>query len=185
MDLKLKDILVLIFSIAAIYFLAPILDHQQGVLVSLSFSLILILSSQIIWDRAHRIRYALYILIALWTYFLLFSEQPWESLTHNSQYESSALPLIVSSIIMSLNGWLLLSNRHERFIYTIVTLGLQIPIAIGIGSDSVQQLFALLSQSIHYQEHYALSVQLWQFEWMMTYYLPIYFLRHLKVRQST
>lgn len=180
LDLKIRDIVILIFSIVSIYFLAPILDRQMGVFVSISFALLLILSSKMSFDQLHLRKYALYILIAAGTYYILFNDQPWDFLTQGGIYESSALPLIVTSIIMSVNGWLLLTNRHERILYSIITLGIQIPIALAVSSPSVQSLFMDVSFQLNYHEHYALSIQLWQFEWMMNYFLGIYLLRHIK-----
>ena len=179
-ELKIRNIGLLIFSIVCIYLLAPTLDKQMGMLVSAAFATTMILSSKIYWDAKHIIKYVVYISVAMLCYYILFNDQPWEFLTKEGEYDSSALPLIVTSVMMSINGWLLLSGRHDRIVYTVVTLGIQIPLALTISSDCVQHVLMHASEQLQYKDNYAVSLQTWQFLWMMNYYLPIYFLKHLK-----
>lgn len=176
--LKRNNLILLFFSIIVIYFLAPTLDRRYGVLVSSSFALINILSSHIIIRKWRIVEYISYLFISIGTYYILFNDQPWDLLFGGGMFDSSAVPLIVCSIIMSFNGWLLLHGWKNRITYLIITLALQIPFAIIVGTNVIQKILFEFSDFLHYVEYYSGSWQVWQFEWMLTYYLPIYFLAH-------
>jgi hypothetical protein len=174
--LRGRQYLILILSLLGIYILAPDLDRQNGPLVSTCFALILILNSGIVWQPKYFIRYLCFIPIDIFTYYILFNDQPWDYLLHGGLFESSPIPIIFCSIIMSLAGGLLLKTKQDRIKYFIITLGLQIPIAIFAGTAFVEGLLLNLSDILEYTHSYHGAWQAWQFEWMMTYYLPMYFL---------
>lgn len=176
--LKKKNVVILIFSLLSLYLLAPILERDMGMWVSFGFALVLILSSHVIMDRKHILKYILYILISMVTYYILFNDQPWDYFFDGGLFESSPIPLFFCSISMSLAGGLLLTSASDRVLYAAITLGVQIPIAIIIGEDLVQYLFHMISHNFHYQDDIIGNIQVWQLEWMVTYYLPIYFLNH-------
>ncbi len=115
-------------------------------------------------------------LISIGTYFILFNDEPWDFFLYGGPFDSSAIPLLVCSMLMTVGGWLLLPGWRARGWYTIITLGLQIPIGLFIGGGSLQAFFSEVGKSIHLFEHYSASLQFWQFEWMITYHLPFYFL---------
>lgn len=178
---NLSRYMVLIFSLLGIYLLAPDLNRENGIFVSSSFALILILNSGVIWKTQFIVRYVLFILIDIFTYFILFNDQPWDFFLHGGLFESSPIPLIVCSIIMALAGGLLLKTKQDRIVYLIITLGLQVPIAMIVGTPFVENVLLKLSNILGYSHSYDGAWQAWQFEWMLTYYLPIYFLnqKHL------
>ena len=172
---KPKNLFILILSLTGLYLLAPSLDPDKGLFLSLSYGLILIVSSKIVFDRVHLIKYAAFIGIDTLTYFILFNDQPWDFLFHSGIWASSAAPLIGCSVIMSFAGWLLIEQRSHRWLYIIITLGLQVPVGLFIGGDMLQDLFANVAQILRMTQDYPEALQIWQFEWMLTYYLPIYF----------
>ncbi len=175
-----KDSLLLLFSLLAFYVLGPSLDRIHGVWVSMSFALILILSSRMILDIRHVIRYFVYITISCVTYYFLNETQSWDLLLVGGIFESSALPVMICCLAMSFAGWLLLPDYSSRVIYSLVTLSLQIPVAFLVGSEFIQDYFHFLSKMFFYSEGYSGALAFWQFEWMVTYYLPIYFLARMK-----
>ncbi len=177
---KFPSLYLPIFSIVVIYFLAPSLDRRQGVLVSLTFALLLILSSRVIIDARHLFKYLFYAGVSIYTYHILFDDEPWNSFFKAGLFDSTAAPLIYSSIMMTLNGALILHCNRDRVIYALITLGLQVPFVFLIGTDMVQSVFSSFAHRLHYNEDYAGYLQVWQFEWMLTYYLPIYILNHRK-----
>ncbi len=177
---KARDIALLLFSIMVIYFLAPSLDRNQGIYVSTMFAIINICSARPLWDKPHRIKYLSYVFVSVVTYYILFNDEPWGMIFHGGLFESSPWPLIVCSLLMTFNGWLLFNNWRQRRLYALITLGIQIPIAIFIGSQYLQESFTGMSHGLKFVEHYSGSWQVWQFEWMLTYYLPIYALSRLK-----
>lgn len=166
----------IIFSLCALYFLAPTLDRGMGVMVSGTFALLNIYAARSFFGFKMHLRSFLYVLISVGTYYILFNDEPWEFFLYGGMFDSSALPLIVCSIIMSVAGWFLLTSWKSRAIYIILTLGLQIPVGMLIGTEKIQMLFEGMSRSIVYFENYPGSLQFWQFEWMLTYHLPFYFL---------
>lgn len=178
--LKYQRLLKLFLSILGLYFLATSLDLEENLVVSTWFAVIVISAGEVVWDRAHLLRYAGYLCVANVTYYFLFKKQPWDFLSHGGSYDATILPVVVCSVGMTLAGWLLLKSRRRRFIYTVLTLGLQLPLAWMLGSDFVQVFLGHLSRSLHYQEYYAGSLQAWQFSWMLTYYLPFYIFSLLK-----
>lgn len=168
--------LILIFSLIAIYVLAPDLDRRHGVLVSMAFAFILILNSGLLGSSRFIGRCLLFIGIDVSTYFILFNEQPWNFLFDAGLYDSSVAPLIVCSLIMSLAGGLLLRTWPDRVKYFLMTSGLQIPIALSVGTPLVESWLNQGSLLLGFDQNYSGAWQAWQFEWMLTYYLPIYFL---------
>ncbi len=172
-----------IFSLMAIYFLAPDLDRRHGPLLSICFALILILNSAIVWQLKFILRYVIFIIIDLLTYFILFNDQPWNYLFHGGLFESSPAPLIVCSLIMSLAGGLLLRDWPDRIKYLLVTSGLQIPIAVFVGTPPMESLLNHLADILGFYNNYSGAWQAWQWEWMVTYYLPVYFF-NLKYRHG-
>ncbi len=181
---KIKDPVLLLFSILVIYFLAPSLDRNQAVFISTAFAVINILAARPTWDRPHRIRYLAYMFIAIVTYYILFNDQPWDMIFHGGLFESSPWPLIVCSLLMTINGWLLFDDWRQRRLYAFITLGIQVPVAIFIGGQYLQETFNGTAQALKFVEHYSGSWQVWQFEWMLTYYLPIFILKRLKKIQK-
>ncbi|MCB9772330.1 MAG: hypothetical protein H6754_07250 [Candidatus Omnitrophica bacterium] len=170
------DWILLIFSLVSIYILAPDLDRRHGFFVSTCFALILILSSRMILQTKFILRYIAFIAVDLFTYFILFNDQPWDILFNGGLFESSPAPLIICSFLMSLAGGLLLKNWPDRFKYFFITSGLQVPIAIFAGMPTVETLLSRVASSLGFYHNYSGAWQAWQFEWMLTYYLPIYFL---------
>lgn len=170
------DWLLLIFSLVCIYILAPDLDRHHGLFVSTCFALILILNSRMILQAKFILRYVIFIAVDLLTYFMLFSDQPWDALFHGGLLESSPAPLIICSLIMSLAGGLLLKSWPDRYKYFLITSGLQIPIAIFVGTAPMESFLSFIANTLGYYHNYSGAWQAWQFEWMLTYYLPIYFL---------
>lgn len=168
--------LILIFSLVSIYFLAPDLDRRHGVFVSLAFASILILTSGLLGSSRFIGRCLLFIGIDVSTYFILFNEQPWDFLFHAGLYDSSVAPLIFCSLIMSLAGGLLLRTWPDRVKYFLITSGLQIPIALCAGTPLLESWLNRLAAGLGFYQNYSGAWQAWQFEWMLTYYLPIYFL---------
>lgn len=167
------NILLVIFSLLGIYVLAPDLDRHHGPLVSMAFALILILNSRP--QRKYWGRYAAFIGVDMLTYYILFSPEPWDSILKGGLYESSAWPLVVCSLIMSLAGGLLLKDNSARIKYFLVTSGLQVPIAIFVGTPPLEDALVELSKVLEYDHYYYGAWQAWQFEWMLTYYLAVYF----------
>ena len=165
-----------ILSLMAIYFLAPDLDRRHGPFVSICFALILILNSRIIWQPKFVLRYVIFIVIDLLTYFILFNDQPWNYLFHGGLFESSPAPLIVCSLIMSLAVGLLLKNWPDRVKYFLITSGLQIPIAIFVGTAPLESFLTRIADTLGFYHSYSGAWQAWQFEWMLTYFMPMYFL---------
>ncbi len=174
--------MVLLISIFAIYLLAPSLDRHQGVFISTAFAIINIISSRPIWDHRNRIKYLDYLFIAIITYYILFNDEPWNTVFHSGLLESSPWPLLICSLMMTVNGWLLFNTWHQRKWYALITLGLQIPIALFIGGEYLQGAFSGLAHTFGFVEHYSGSWQFWQFEWMLAYYIPIYLLSRLKAK---
>lgn len=176
------NLILLIFSLISIYILSPDLDRRHGVLISVGFALILILNSGVTWRPQFILRYILFIGVDLLTYFMLFNDQPWDYLFHGGLFESSPAPLIVCSLIMSMAGGLLLKDWPDRFKYFLITSGLQVPIAIFAGTPLVESSLDRLADTLGFYQDYSGAWQAWQFEWMLTYYLPIYFfnLKRLK-----
>lgn len=170
------DWLLLIFSLVCIYILAPDLDRRHGFFVSTCFALILILNSRIAWQTKFMVRYVVFIAIDLVTYFMLFNDQPWNFIFHGGLFESSSAPLIVCSLIMSLAGGLLLKTWPDRLKYFFITSGLQIPIAIFVGTAPLESFLSRIANGLGYLHSYSGAWQAWQLEWMLTYYLPIHFL---------
>ena len=168
--------LLLIFSLLCVYILAPDLDRRDGHLGSIAFALILILNSRIVWQAKFVWRYLVFIGIDLLTYFILFNDQPWDFLFSGGLFESSPAPIIICSLIMSLAGGLLLKSWPDRLKYFFITSGLQIPIAFFVGVPSIESFFSSLSDMLLSYHHYFGAWVVWQFEWMLIYYLPIYFL---------
>ncbi len=168
--------LLLIFSLICIYVLAPDLDRRHGPLVSIAFALILILNSRAVWQAKFVWRYLIFIAVDLLTYFILFNDQPWDFLFSGGLFESSPAPIIICSLIMSLAGGLLLKNWPDRLKYLLITSGLQIPIAIFVGSSLSVAVLNRMADTLGFYHDYFGAWQVWQFEWMLTYYLPIYFL---------
>lgn len=177
---KPTNLIILLLSIVGLYILAPSLDRENGPFVSLSFALILIVSSKMIWDRQHIVKYISFIVIDMITYFILYNDEPWDLLFHTGLWSNSAIPLIGCSIIMAFTGWLLIEKWNHRWIYVMITLGLQIPIGVFIGGVTLQELFGNMAHRIRFTEYYPGALQVWQFEWMLTYYLPIYFFARSK-----
>lgn len=177
MDKKINyDWPLFLLSLVCIYMLAPDLDRRHGLFVSTCFALILILNSRMIWHTRFIVRYVIFIAVDLLTYFILFNDQPWNALFHGGLFESSPAPLIVCSLMMSLAGGLLLKNWPDRLKYILITSGLQIPIAIFVGTAPVESLLSHLAKVLGFNQQYSGAWQAWQLEWMLTYYLPIYFL---------
>lgn len=178
---KLKEInwLGMVFSCVALYFLAPTLDRTMGGMISSAFALLNIYAARSFLSWRMHIRSFFYLLISVGTYYILFNDEPWQFFLYGGMFDSSALPLIVCSIIMTVAGWLLLRGWKARAVYIFITLGLQIPLGLLIGTEKIQELFSGMSRSIVYFEHYSGSLEFWQFEWMLTYHLPFYFLSRL------
>ncbi len=168
--------LLFVFSLICIYILAPNLDRRQGLLVSSCFALVLILNSRIVLQTKFILRYFIFIGIDLLTYFILFDDRTWNYLFGGGLFESSPWPLIVCSLIMSMAGGLLLNTWSDRFKYFFITSGLQIPIAIFVGTPGMVFFLNRMSDVLGFHHDYFGAWQAWQFEWMLTYYLPIYFL---------
>lgn len=172
------QVLLLLFSLGVIYFLAPSLDRNQALLVSIVFALLLILSSGVVIDRVHIIRYLIYVFVDIGTYHILFSDEPWNTVFKAGLFDASAAPLIVASILMTINGFLIIKGRANRLIYAVLTLGVQIPVVFIIGEDRFQGVLTYIGQCLNYKGAYASYLQVWQLEWMLTYYLPIFFLNY-------
>ena len=177
---KPQNLFILILSIMGLYLLAPNLGPDNGLLLSLSYGLILIVSSRVIWDRIHLIKYAVFLGIDALSYFMLFNDQPWDFLFGTGVWAASAAPLIGCSVIMSFAGWLLIKEWRHRWWYLGITLGLQIPIGLFIGGDMLQGFFESVGHMLRMKGSYPDALQIWQFEWMLTYYLPIYFFARSK-----
>jgi len=175
---------VLACSIIALYLLAPSLDASRGVFISTAFALINILSSRIVPRKHQHGRAALYTAVSVVTYFILFNDQPWDFLFGGGAYQESPLPLAVCSLIMTVNGWLLLPGWRERRIYVMITLGLQIPIGLVIGTDLLQGVLGRTAELLQYRHRYSGVWEAWQFEWMLTYYLPVFFLNRIRKAQE-
>ncbi len=165
---------LLILSLIGIYILAPDLDRRHGPLVSTCFAFILILNSRIVWQPKFVLRYVVFIVIDLLTYFTLFNDQPWNYLFQGGLFESSPAPLIICSLIMSFAGGLLLRNWPDRVKYFLMTSGLQVPIAIFVGADPLESFLNRIADTLGFYHSYSGAWQAWQFEWMITYYFPIY-----------
>lgn len=163
-------------SVAGLYLLAPTLDRRVGVLVSVAFALFNIIASRAQVDIRDWRRPLVYTGISVITYFILFNDQPWDFLFHGGMFDSSPAPLIVCCLIMSLAGGLLLKSWKNRALYALITLGLQVPVGLLIGTDGIQRLFTDLAAAVLYDRFYLESWAFWQFEWMLTYHLPFYFL---------
>ena len=175
---------MLIFSLICIYFLAPDLDRRHGFFVSMAFSAILILNSGWLGSRRFIWRYLLFVGIDVLTYFILFNEQPWDFLFHAGLYDSSIAPLVFCSLIMSLAGGLLLRTWPERIKYFCITSGLQILIAFFVGTPVMESWLNRFAAWCGFYSNYSGAWQAWQFEWMLTYYLPIYFLNNKYISQT-
>lgn len=175
---------MLIFSLISIYVLAPDLDRRHGIFVSSAFAVILILNSGLLASRRFFWRCLLFIGIDILTYFILFNEQPWDFLFHSGLYDSSIAPLVFCSLIMSLAGGLLLRTWPDRLKYFCVTAGLQIPLAFFVGIPVVEFWLNRFAALLGFYPNYLGAWQVWQFEWMLTYYLPIYFLSNKYVLQN-
>lgn len=169
------DWALLCFSLGCIYFLAPDLNRAHGVAVSSAFALLLILNSGVTARPGFMYRSAAFFSIDVLTYYMLFDDQPWDLLFHGGLFETSAAPLIICSVIMSLAGWILLESWRQRWIYLGITCGLQIPIAIFAGTPAVEKALQIISDLMGYHHDYSGAWQAWQLEWMLTYYLPVYF----------
>ena len=178
--LDLKETILLLLSVFAIYLLAPSLDRHEGIFISTAFAIVNILGSKPFKNNKCLIRYLSYILISILTYFILFNDEPWNMIFHRGLYESSPWPLLICSLMMSVNGWILFDSWHQRKWYAFITLGMQIPIALFIGGEYLQHLFSGAAHSFHLIERYSGSWQVWQFEWMLSYYLPIFILSRMK-----
>lgn len=176
--------LMLIFSLICIYLLAPDLDRRHGILVSTAFAAILIFNSGLVASGRFFWRCLLFIAIDVLTYFILFNEQPWDFLFHAGLYDSSVAPLVFCSLIMSLAGGLLLRTWPDRLKYFCVTSGLQIPLAFFVGTPAVEAWLNRLAALLGFYPNYSGVWQAWQFEWMLTYYLPIYFLNYKYVLKN-
>jgi hypothetical protein len=179
MKRPLKDAALLLGSITIIYFLAPSLDHSKAVLISAIFAIVNILSSKPIWERSQSLKYLIYVAVAIGTYYVLFNDEPWNMLFKGGLFESSPWPLIICSLLMTANGWLLFSNWKQRRLYALITLGIQVPVAILVGGDFLQATFTSAADVFKFTEQYSGSWQVWQFEWMLTYYLPIFALSRI------
>jgi hypothetical protein len=111
---------------------------------------------------------------------MLYNDQPWDFLFHTGIWANSAAPLIGCSVIMAFAGWLLIEKWSHRWLYIFITLGIQIPIGLFVGEDLIQGIFENLAHFIKFKDYYPVSLQFWQFEWMLNYYLPIYFFARSK-----
>ncbi|MCC6759216.1 MAG: hypothetical protein IT395_06295 [Candidatus Omnitrophica bacterium] len=183
-DFRKWDIMRMIVTVSCLYLLAPNLDRRVGFMISLAFALLNIFAARLLIDMKHWGRATAYIAISIVTYYILFSDQPWNFLHQGGIFDASPLPLIVCSVIMTLAGWLLLKGWRAKFDYVLITLGLQIPIGLFVGGGQIQHLFSDLSLAFHYDNLYLDSWAIWQFEWMATYHLPLYFLSHIQQRQK-
>ncbi len=170
------DWLLFIFSLVCIYILAPDLDRRHGLWVSSCFALILILNSRIVYELKFLWRYFIFFGIDLLTYFILFDDRPWNYLFGSGLFDSSPFPLIICSLIMSAAGGILLRTWPKRLEYFLITSGLQIPIAIFVGTPFFVSFFNRMADSLGFYHDYFGAWQAWQFEWMLTYYIPMYFL---------
>lgn len=183
-DFKKWDIMRMILTVSCLYLLAPNLDRRVGFMISLAFALLNIFAARLLIDRKHWLRATAYIVISVSTYFILFSDQPWNFFFQAGIFDASPVPLVVCSIIMTFAGWLLLKTWRARMDYVLITLGFQIPIGLFVGGGQIQHLFADLSTAFHYDNLYLDSWAIWQFEWMVTYHLPLYFLSHMRQQQK-
>ncbi len=162
------DVVRMILTVSCLYLLAPNLDRRVGFMISLAFALLNIFAVRLLIDLKHWLRASLYVGISILTYFILFSDQPWNFLFQAGLFDASPLPLVVCSVMMSLSGWLLLKGWKAKIYYTVITLGLQIPIGLFVGGNQIQHLFSDLSYTFHYEQLYLDSWAIWQFEWMIT-----------------
>lgn len=147
---KISKAAVFILSLLGIYILAPDLNRHNGPLVSSCFALILILNSTILGRPGYLVRCVVFILVDILTYFILFNDQPWDFFLRGGLFESSPIPLIVCSMIMAVAGGLLLKTQLQRIKYLLITLGLQIPIAILVGTPFVERALLKLSNLLGY-----------------------------------
>ena len=173
------NILRMMVTVGCLYLLAPSLDRRVGFMVSLAFALLNIFAARLLVDFKHWFRAFAYIGISVLTYFILFNDQPWDFLFQAGMFDSSPLPLVACSLIMTLAGWLLLKGWKAKLLYLFITLGVQIPIGCLVGAAQTQDLFTDLSKALHYSNFYLDSWAFWQFEWMLTYHLPFYFLSRI------
>lgn len=173
------NILRMIVTVGCLYLLAPSLDRQVGVMISLAFALLNIFAARLLVDFKHWFRAVAYIGVSVFIYFILFNDQPWDLLFQAGMFDSSPLPLVVCSLCMTFAGWLLLKGWKAKVLYLLITLGVQIPMGFLVGAAQVQDLFTDLSKALHYSDFYLDSWAFWQFEWMITYHLPFYFLSQI------
>ena len=172
---NLVDSSRLILSIITIYFLAPSADRCLAVLISGGFAVLNIFVSDPIFKPRQVVKYVLYIGISIFTYHILLSDWPW-NLSFGGLLDSSLAPLMTCSLIMTLAGWLLLPTHKMRMLYVVITLGVQAPLAFFVGTETLEFLFSDLARSFYYVDNYSGSWQFWQFQWMLTYHLPFFFL---------
>ncbi len=174
-----ENILLMIGTTGCLYLLAPSLDRRVGFMISLAFALLNIFAARLLIDFKHWLRATAYIMISAGTYFILFNDQPWDFLFQVGMFDASPLPLVICSSIMTLAGWLLLKGWKAKILYLLITLGVQIPIGLLVGAAQTQSLFANFANLLSYSDFYLDSWAFWQFEWMVNYHLPFYFLSHL------
>lgn len=177
---QLENILQMIGTTGCLYLLAPSLDRRVGFMISLAFALLNIFAARLLVDFRHWHRATAYIFLSVSTYFLLFSNEPWDFLFQAGMFDASPVPLVICSLVMTLAGWLLLKGWKARILYFFITLGIQIPIGFLVGISQTQSLFADFSNLLGYSDFYLDSWAFWQLEWMINYHLPFYFLSRLE-----
>lgn len=173
-----SDAFLLIISVFLIYLMSPLIGYRYEVGVSAIFGLLLIFSSCPRRSLKHMIKYAAFLILIILARHSLCCWQPWIVLFDHGLYESSALPPMIVSLAVSLSGWLLLNDWNKRLRYLVITFGIQLILYAALINDLVDPSIVRLPH-IFLQPEYPGIWEAWQFEWMMVYYLSIYFLSRL------
>lgn len=171
-----KNKFLLAASVLLIYVMSPLIGYRYEVAVSMIFGMLVILASCPRWDVKHIRKYIIFLVLIVLARHSLCCWQPWVVLFDHGLYESSPLPFLIVFAVSSLMGWLLLERWRNRFKYAFITMGIQMMLYLILMNDVMEPVLLKFPHFLGSRGEYPGIWEAWQFEWMLVYYLPIYFL---------
>lgn len=171
-----KDKILLAVSLFIIYLISPLIGFRYEVGVSFIFGILVVLASSPVWNIRYILKYIFFLVMIVLTRHSLCCWQPWNFLFDHGLYEPSAWPFVVISAVSSLMGWFLLDRWKHRMLYFFITMGIQMVLFLLLMNDLIDPVLVKFPHVILSKGEYPSIWEAWQFEWMLVYYLPIYFL---------
>ncbi|HEX9780990.1 MAG TPA: hypothetical protein VGB20_07240 [bacterium] len=161
-------------SLAALYALPYGWNVWGSVLVGAGFALIVLASAGIRRDAPHLVQAAVYLAVSTLTYRALFQDEVWAWLPWK-EVLTSPFSFITASVVMAASGAMLLLPPAFRARYWLATVPLHAVIALSIAWDPLDAAFTAAGKLLGYRDQYTGSFQTWQFIWLLTYFLPVFF----------